>query len=230
MGLLSPAWAGFGGYLTQMPEIENAHDEEMAARLRAEQPDPSVMYLVVREEAQVPFAKLAAAAAGAARRCVAEWADEPHWREPFADWFAGSFRKVAVRASEREWQVLKELDHVELGDVICLPPRLKSARERVLKRLQAYKGELDLPAFEAGPGLNLAVNAAVAMTAGKALAQLAHGALMQGGDAALEVHVGRVARDRWQQLVDDEEVAVVRDAGLTEIAAASETVLAFLRP
>jgi hypothetical protein len=111
-----------------------------------------------------------------------------------------------------------------------LPPRLKSARERVLKRLQAYKGEMVLPVFAAGSGLNLAVNDAVTMTAGKALAQLAHAALMQGGAPELPVNVGRAGKDLWQRLLADYEVAVVRDAGLTEIAAASETVLAFLRP
>ena len=213
-----------------MPEIDNPYDDEMKIRLRAEQDDPTVMYLVVRKATPATFVVLAEDAVRATRRCVNELRDAPAWQASFTEWLSRSFRKVTLRAEPREWEALLALDHVREGDVLCLPPRRRAACEKAIKRLQAHKGTMDLPALVVGPGLNLAVNGSVEMSAGKALAQLAHCALMRGDDVSLPIHVGVLDPARWQALQREHDVAIVRDAGLTEITPGSETVMAFLVP
>ena len=228
-----------------MPEVPNPHDEEMAARLRAEQDDPLTMYIVVRAATTQPFAKLAADAACATRACVRVWSQSGPWAGNFTAWFDGSFRKVCLRANEKEWEALAHVDYSRCGDVLALPPRRKSERERLIKRLQVYNdpaGELPLYVvldavvigglvavpYDNG-ALRLVVNPAVEMSAGKALAQVAHAALMAKDDEReRKIEVFTVAD--WKALKENFTVAVVRDAGITEIESGSETVAVILDP
>ena len=103
--------------------------------------DALVMYLVVRRRTTRPFAELATAAALATRRCAARFRDDERWRDGFEDWWRHSFRKVCLRAEPREWEAVRELDHERVGDVACLPPVRRSARDRVLVRMQALSDE-----------------------------------------------------------------------------------------
>jgi peptidyl-tRNA hydrolase len=188
--------------------------------------DPLVMYLVVRKRTTRPFAELARAAALATRRCAARFRDDERWRDGFENWWLHSFRKVCLRAEPREWEAMRELDHERVGDVACLPPVRRSARDRVLVRMQALSdeaGELPQPPDEAAPGLTL-VAADLGMSAGKTLAQIGHAALMTDPDPALELTVVGASGTDWERLVQA-ATAVVRDGGLTELPRGSETVL-----
>jgi peptidyl-tRNA hydrolase len=189
--------------------------------------DPLVMYLVVRKRTVKPFPELARAAALATRRCAARYLDDERWRDGFDDWWRHSFRKVCLRAEPREWEAVRRLDHERVGDVACLPPVRRSLRDPVLARMQTLSGESgDLPALpeQLPSGLTLVVATGLGMSAGKALAQIGHAALMADLDPGLEVSVAGAGAGDWARLVPTAS-AVVRDGGLTEITPGSETVL-----
>ncbi|MFO0626980.1 MAG: aminoacyl-tRNA hydrolase [Polyangiales bacterium] len=232
-----------------MRDLENPHDHPEAVRARSEQADPWVMYLVVRREALPSLAELLAAGAVAAVRCADQWRDHPTWREGFDAWFARSFRKVCLRASEKDWAKLQGYDqgmgHARGQPVVCaLPPRTKSQRDKLLVNLQAFTTGAfaeDLATVDEGDApMRLVRNDAVAMSAGKAVAQIAH-ASMHASALFARDHAGGLARWRaagypcalrradaeaWTALKHAEPAAVVRDAGLTEVAPGSETFLA----
>ena len=189
--------------------------------------DPLVMYLVVRRRTTRPFAELATAAALATRRCAHRYRDDDRWREGFDDWWRHSFRKVCLRAEPREWEDVRALDHERVGDVACLPPVRRSARDRVLVRMQALSEEAGpLPALAepAADGLTLVVATALGMSSGKTLAQIGHAALMADLDPGLDLQVVGAGGEEWAGLART-AVAVVRDGGLTEITPGTETVL-----
>jgi peptidyl-tRNA hydrolase len=197
--------------------------------------DPLVMYLVVRRRTARPFAELAVAAALAARRCATRYRDDERWRAGFDDWWRHSFRKVCLRAEPREWEDVRLLDHERVGDVVCLPPVRRSTRDRVLVRMQALSDEAGaLPGApaETACGLTLAVRTDLGMSAGKAIAQIGHGALMAPLDVDLDpgrtLCVVGATGESWDRVVAAADT-VVRDGGLTEIAAGSETVAVIWR-
>jgi peptidyl-tRNA hydrolase len=191
--------------------------------------DPLVMYLVVRKRTTRSFSELASAAALATRRCAHRFLADDLWRDGFAEWWRDSFRKVCLRAEPGEWEQLRKLDHVRVGDVGCLPPRRRSERERVLARMQAYAGEIGELGSFAPPGpdeLVLVVNTSLPMSAGKALAQVGHGALMVDPDEGLRPRIVGSQGDEWERILAAPGALVVRDGGLTEIPRGSATVVA----
>ncbi len=197
--------------------------------------DALVMYLVVRRRTTRSFAELAAAAALATRRCAYRFRDDDRWRDGFEDWWRHSFRKVCLRAEPRDWDDLRALDHERVGDVACLPPLRRSARDRVLVRMQTLSDEAgSLPQLDRDDlgDLTLVVATDLRMSSGKTLAQIGHAALMAtldpGFDRGLDLRVVGQGSEGWAVLANSAE-AVVRDGGLTEIAPGSETVLV-LRP
>lgn len=231
-----------------MSEARNPHDDPEAVRARSEQEDPWVMYLVVRRERLPSLGELLAASATAAVRCVDQWRDHPTWRAGFDAWLARSFRKVCLRASEKDWAKLAGYDqglgHARGAPVLCaLPPRTKSQRDKLLVNLQAFTaGDFaeEVGDETAEPAMRLVRNEGVTMSAGKSLAQVAHASLHACGLFAHQ-DPGAFARWRaaglpcvlrgadpgaWSALKQAEPVAVVRDAGLTEVTPGSETFLA----
>ena len=193
--------------------------------------DPLVMYLVVRRRTSRSFADLATAAAIATRRCAHRYREDDRWRDGFDDWWRHSFRKVCLRAGPREWEDVRTLDHERVGDVACLPPVRRSARDHVLVRMQTLSAEAG-PLPELGdsvPGvLTLVVATDLGMSAGKTLAQIGHASLMADLDRALDpsldLRVVGAGGEKWSALVGS-AAAIVRDGGLTEITEGSETVL-----
>jgi len=193
--------------------------------------DPLVMYLVVRRRTSRPFEELARAAALATRRCAERYRDDERWRDGFDDWWRHSFRKVCLRAEPREWEAVRELDHERVGDVACLPPVRRSARARVLARMQTLSDEAgQLPALRKplAEGLTLVVATDLGMSAGKTLAQIGHAALMVDLDPHLDLDVARADAGEWARRAPG-AAAIVRDGGLTELAPGSETVLVLAR-
>lgn len=188
------------------------------------------MYLVVRRRTVRPFVELATAAAVATRRCAVRYRADDRWRDGFEEWWRDSFRKVCLRAEPREWEAVRELDHVRVGDVACLPPVRRSLRDRVLARMQALSDPAgSLPELDAlADGLTLVVAVDLAMSAGKTLAQIAHGALMTDPASSEEIRVVGAHPERWGELAASAD-AIVRDGGLTEILPGSETVLVLRR-
>lgn len=193
--------------------------------------DPLVMYLVVRRRTSRSFADLATAAAIATRRCAHRYREDDRWRDGFDDWWRHSFRKVCLRAEPREWEDVRALDHERVGDVACLPPVRRSARDHVLARMQALSEEGGpLPEFDepVPDTLTLVVATDLGMSSGKTLAQIGHAALMADLNPDLGVHVVGAGGEEWATLAGS-AAAIVRDAGLTEITPGSETVLVLER-
>ncbi|MEZ4393884.1 MAG: peptidyl-tRNA hydrolase [Polyangiales bacterium] len=231
-----------------MSEYDNPHDRPEAVHERSAQEDPWVMYLVVRRERLPSLAETVCAGAVAAVDCVAGWRDDPTWREGFDAWLARSFRKVCLRANEKDWARLATYDRgVGLARaepvVAALPPRKKSQRDKLLVHLQAFAtGEHAEapPPRELPHAMRLVLNGDLAMSTGKAVAQAAHASLHAlaafGADdpdgvarwrlAGMPCELRRATGREWAALKAVERVAVVRDAGLTEIAPGSETFLA----
>lgn len=153
----------------------------MEVSKRANQEDPIVMYLIVRESLGMGVGKTAAQCAHAAQMLqlqfneldkrlteleeldstfgalspseTMEWGKkQPTWRV-FNEWLESSFRKVVLKADEKEWVKLKEwpnkvvvvdagLTEIAAGSetVIGYWPMLKSeAQKTLIKRLQALK-------------------------------------------------------------------------------------------
>lgn len=145
------------------------HNSLEAAQQRADQADPIVMYLIVRESLGMGVGKSCAQCAHASqmlliKRVALEKAIMAHSQTLFIrpsdtrltifdEWLDTSFRKVVLRASDKEWEKVKAEfpDHVLVVDaglteiaagsetVIGLWPMRKSEVPKVVKKLQVLK-------------------------------------------------------------------------------------------
>jgi peptidyl-tRNA hydrolase, PTH2 family len=155
-----------------------------AAEARASQEDPIVMYLIVHESLGMSIGKTAAQCAHASSMLMIEYFEvkdasriqqkmlQQTLPEPekatilaeyktsapklsiYGEWMKSSFRKVVLRASDKEWEKLKEelkdsilivrdagLTEVAAGSetVIGVWPMRKSQRPKTITRLQVLK-------------------------------------------------------------------------------------------
>jgi hypothetical protein len=203
--------------------------------------DPLRMYLVIRRGAFEDLATAAELAGAAAVACVREFAD----RDAMREWRPHP-GKVMLRARGGQWdEVLAAEPHSLAGDphgeaVIALPPRRRSERGPLLERMQAMTSELAPPPATAEPrpgAVTYLVNPGIEMSSGKTLAQIAHAAVMAADGGGLEEWVGagcpaqlvRPEPARFTELCRRGAsglAARVEDAGLTEVAPGTVTVLA----
>jgi peptidyl-tRNA hydrolase len=172
------------------------------------------------------------------------FADDPAHADALAAWRTRP-GKVCLRArTMAQWQAVLEEPHVLAGDpagaaVAALPPRRRSQRGPLLARLQAMSTELEPPPATASAeddraALTYVLNPDAPMSSGKTVAQVAHAAVMAADRGDLEAWArggcpGRVlAPDRraFRAVAAGELAARVEDAGLTELAPGTVTVLA----
>lgn len=204
--------------------------------------DPLRMYLVLRRGAIAELARAGALAGAAAVACLRPFEDDPEHASMIAAWRERP-GKVCLRArTAGQWdQVLAE-PHALAGErdgesVAAIPPRARSARGPLLERLQAMSTALEPPPGRAvaGEGLVYALNPAAVMSSGKTVAQVAHAAVLAADSGRCEAWVAAgcpgqvVAPDaaRFAALeASGECVARVVDAGLTEVAPGTITVVA----
>jgi hypothetical protein len=201
------------------------------------------MFLVVRRGAIASLARGGELAGAAAVRCVRAFAGDERFAGDLAAWRSRP-GKVMLRARGGQWaQVLEEEPHALAGEpdgeaVAALPPRRRSARGPLLERLQAMTSALDPPPDRAAADaerVTYVVNPRLEMSSGKTLAQIAHAAVMAADGGGLEAWVAagcpaQVAAPP-QTVFDalctsDGLAAKVVDAGLTEVAPGTVTVLA----
>jgi peptidyl-tRNA hydrolase len=226
------------------PSTDSPFRTEPTARDQAPQ---FVLPLVVRIEKAAPPARTDALET-AARAVLVMLADERsagdgEWAEVMRDWQDARIRKVVRRARGAEWRRAEALPGITVtgksAEVRVFPPVPLDGWPKELARLQVSGTDLDDPeppaeADTATPVLWLSPD--LDMSAGKAMAQTGHGAQLAWWelsdeeraawrDAGFPLVVRTAAPGHWAGLTAS-GLPLVRDAGFTEIAAGSCTVVA----
>jgi peptidyl-tRNA hydrolase len=210
--------------------------------------DPWVMYFVVRKDLRLDVPAAVALAGDATIACARRFG-ESH-AEAFRAWHGSAVRKVAVRASAEELEAVLAVHEgfLEERGLACLPPMQRSRAGEPLGSLPAFT-DAKRPA-EPTPqpppdaiALTYVLAAELGLSQGKAMAQAGHGALMCADDPALGdqgpralgwrawAAEGRPARvieaeaERFAAIRDGSDCAVVRDAGFTQVAPGTQTLL-----
>ncbi|AOW92306.1 peptidyl-tRNA hydrolase [Rhodococcus sp. WMMA185] len=197
-------------------------------------------------------ALLEAAAAAVAALCldprvgVDEEGVPGPWHEDFLAWVSSRMRKVSRRARGAGWRAAQEVDGITVdsggAQARVLVPGQVGALDPRIKKLQVEGTDFDHDdPGEIPDGVPvLWTNSALDMTVGKAAAQVGHASMLLLGAMSTE-RARRWATDGYRCAVRDAdprswqalmlEVAqgraiAVRDAGFTEVAPGSMTVIA----
>jgi peptidyl-tRNA hydrolase len=210
------------------------------------------MYLVVRKDHAITMAEAMALAGAGSVRCADRFRDDDAWRDAFRAWSVRP-RKVALRASAEEIADLhNRLDSVPVESalgvtLLALPPRRHDHSESELAALRPYtdpprrgRDESSEDDVDDGIPLRYVIRPAVLRTTGKAMAQAGHAAQMcadrlgpshpdafaawRAADCPGEVRVADLPH--WAALRESPLSVVVADAGLTQVAPGTETVIA----
>ncbi|MFJ5995396.1 peptidyl-tRNA hydrolase [Streptomyces sp. NPDC092370] len=206
-----------------------------------------VLPLVVRIERADPPARTDALET-AARAVLTMLADERstgdgEWAGAMRDWQDARIRKVVRRARGAEWRRAEALDGITVtgksAQVRVFPPVPLDGWPKDLARLQVSGTDLDdpEPPVDADPAAPvLWLNPDLGMSAGKAMAQAGHAAQLAWWElsdgertawrgAGFPLAVRTADAHRWPGLTGS-GLPLVRDAGFTEIAPGSCTVVA----
>jgi len=206
-----------------------------------------VLPLVVRIERAAPPARTDALETAARAVLVIlsdeRSLDEGQWAQAMRDWQDAQIRKVVRRARGAEWRRAEALPGITItgksAEVRVYPPVPLDGWPGDLARLQVSGTDLDDPeppldADPAAPILWLSPD--LEMSAGKTMAQAGHGAQLawwalpdeeraSWRDAGFPLAVRTADPLRWRELTTS-GLPLVRDAGFTEIAPGSCTVVA----
>ncbi|WP_031512867.1 peptidyl-tRNA hydrolase [Streptomyces sp. NRRL F-5123] len=207
-----------------------------------------VLPLVVRIEREAPPERTDAleTAARAVLTLLSDeraTAEDGEWAQPVHDWQDARIRKVVRRARGAEWRRAEALPGITVtgraAEVRVYPPVPLDGWPKDLAKLQVSGTELDDPAPPPPPAAAepvLWLNPEVTMSAGKAMAQAGHGAQLAWWDldaaaraawraAGFPLAVRTAPPVDWPALASS-ALPLVRDAGFTEIAPGSATVVA----
>ena len=198
--------------------------------------NPWVMYYVVRSGVPFSLERAMAVAGAAAVECVERFGADERWRE--------RPRKVALRADEAEFARVQQEEPcaVEQEVLLCLPPRRRSDRSSLLEALRPFTDAprpKEADRDDRSPTMAYVIRPGVMRTAGKAMAQAGHAALMcveefhdahrERFDAWREAgRPGELLTEGWERYRDDPEAVTVSDAGHTQVAPGTETVIALI--
>lgn len=224
---------------------DNRHD-------RSEDPDRPETVQAMQIALHVPKADpprrtdlLAASARAVVAVCLDERvATDPYWREGLTGWYDHLIRKVARRARNKAWLDAQTVPGVTVdvcgaqarafvpSPVADIPPAVRKLQIQGTELPQDEPGEVDprVPTILVDRGLN--------MTTGKAAAQVGHASMLLAASRDLdwvrawaekgfELDVREVASGEFSGYAGTPGAVAVRDAGFTEVAPDSLTVLAF---
>nr|WSY50905.1 peptidyl-tRNA hydrolase [Streptomyces sp. NBC_00886] len=206
-----------------------------------------VLPLVVRIERDAPPARTDALET-AARAVLTILSDDRavgdgEWAQAVRDWQDARIRKVVRRARGAEWRRAEALPGITVtgksAEVRVFPPVLLDGWPKDLARLQVSGTDLDdpEPPADADPTAPVIwLNPDLDMSAGKTMAQTGHGAQLAWWElsdedrtawrqAGFPLSVRTAAPAQWAELTSS-GLPLVRDAGFTEIAPGSATVVA----
>lgn len=216
----------------------------------ADPADVLAMAMVLRIEKNDPPDRtdlLTAAARAVALLCLDERsAGDGPWAEAMDDWCNARIRKIARRARGAQWSAAQEVWGVTTTEghasARAFVPGRVGDLDRRIARLQIGGTEVEgrMPTSSPGRGVVLWTNPGLEMTVGKLAAQVGHAAMfapkLLTTDEAIRwrleecpLAVRESSPERWRELLvaDSAGTAVaVRDAGYTEIAPGSVTVIA----
>ncbi|WP_307841038.1 peptidyl-tRNA hydrolase [Streptomyces sp. GESEQ-4] len=233
--------------MTSDPSVPSVPDDLGVPRESPFRSEPSVrdeapqfvLPLVVRIERAAPPTRTDALET-AARAVLVLLSDERalgdgEWAQAVRDWQDARIRKVVRRARGAEWRRAEALPGITVtgksAEVRVFPPVPLDGWPKDLARLQVSGTDLDdpEPPARADPGVPvLWLSPDLDMTAGKAMAQVGHGAQLAWWelsdedraawrDAGFPLAVRTAPAGRWAELTTS-GLPVVRDAGFTEIA------------
>ncbi|MGW0286193.1 aminoacyl-tRNA hydrolase [Streptomyces sp. NPDC003236] len=170
-------------------------------------------------------------------------AGDGEWAQAVRDWEDARIRKVVRRARGAEWRRAEALPGITVtggtAEVRVFPPVPLDGWPKDLAKLQVSGTELDDPEPPAGADRTrpvLWLNPELEMSAGKTMAQAGHGAQLAWWalspeardtwrDEGFTLAVRTAAPGDWPGLTTS-GLPLVRDAGFTEIAPGSCTVVA----
>jgi peptidyl-tRNA hydrolase len=171
--------------------------------------------------------------------------DDGEWAPAVRAWTDGRIRKVVRRARGAAWQRALALPGITLSqrtaEVRVYPPVPVDGWPPDLAKLQVAGTDLEDPGQPPIPPNEtpcLYLNPLLPMTAGKAMAQVGHGAQLawwaadstirsEWKDSGFDLAVRTAAPGQWEELATS-GLPVVRDGGFTEVAPGSCTVVADL--
>ncbi|MCX5386317.1 aminoacyl-tRNA hydrolase [Streptomyces sp. NBC_00083] len=232
--------------LSEGPSESPFHDESP----RDEAPQFVLPLVVHIEKAEPPSRTDALETAARAvltilsdERSLGEGDDEGEWARVMRDWQDARIRKVVRRARGAEWRKASALPGIAVtgksAEVRVFPPVPLDGWPKELAKLQVSGTDLDDPTEPGAPdplAPVLWLNPELDMSAGKAMAQAGHAAQLawwelssserdawREADFALSVRTAGAGA--WRALTVS-GLPVVRDAGFTEIAPGSCTVVA----
>ncbi len=196
-------------------------------------------------------AVLEAAAASAVALCLdPRVGPDGEWESRYLTWKRSRIRKVARRARGAQWVAAGEVDGITIetdgAQARALVPGPVGEIDQRIRKLQIGGTDLehDTPGDPDSDLPVLWVNTALDMTVGKAAAQVGHASMLLAGVLPVEQAFAWAQRGfrcavrdadarQWERLcalVRDDSgsrtVTAVRDAGFTEVAPGSMTVIA----
>ena len=204
-----------------------------------------VLPFVVRIERAEPPTRTDALEAAARAVLLILTDPRPEWHEAVAAWDAQRIRKVVRRARGAEWHRASALDGLTVrqgsAQVRVFPPIPVDGWPRELARLQVGGTELDDVQPPPAPFVDtplILVSPHHVMSAGKAMAQVAHAAQLgwrasSGDDRAawrergFDLAVRAATPSAWAA-ARGAGAPIVRDGGFTEVEPGAETALALL--
>ena len=154
-------------------------------------------------------------------------------------WYSHRIRKVARRARNKPWDDVQALPGVTVGSVRAFVPSAVRDVPHEIAKLQIKSTDLEpgeeLPLDDAAP--LIAVDASLEMSAGKAAAQVGHASMLlaaardtawvwRWAEAGFPLNVREVDSAEFKRLCSHQGAVPVRDAGFTEVAPGSTTVVA----
>lgn len=242
--------------LTELTERAHARLREACddRSWRTDPEDPSrpetvqAMQIVLNLPKAQPPARtkvLEAAAQAAVAVCLDPRAGEDGaFAQALAQWYGYRIRKVARRARNKAWDDVQALPGVTMGGIArAFAPSAVSDVHPSIAKLQI--GGTDLEADNPGAPLADApviyVDASLGMSAGKAAAQVGHASMLLAArrewawvrawaEAGFPLSVREVEHAEFAAAAARADAVTVIDAGFTEVAPNSATVVALDRP